>query len=120
MSGIFEMIAVRPPYCALEDPVLGDGTVKATVRRSYPVKQEGGPIAAAEVGRHLAIAGAVAAATRNEKAGKHFYLARGARIERVGDGVIAADGPAPCHVEAGSDGVEKRRARASAVLRQEL
>lgn len=119
MSEIFELISVRPPYCALEDPVLGDGTVTARVRRTYPMKQECGPIAAAEVGRHLAIAGAVAAATRNAKTGKHFYLARGARIERVADGVAGADNASGFQIGASSDGVEQRRAIASAVLRQE-
>ncbi len=122
MDEIFGLISVRPPYCALEDVELGTGSVTATVRRSYPMKQERGAIAAAEAGRHLAIAGAGAAATRNPMPGKHFYLARKARIERVEDGSgnsIRASASTRFQVEAVSEGVLKRRASAQAVLKQE-
>ena len=124
MTDIYGLISVRPPYCALEDVELGYGCVTATVRRSYPMQHERGVIAAAEVGRHLAIAGAAAAATRNPMPGKHFYLARGAVIERVSDSPVDvslrhAGALTRFHVEATSEGVVKRRASATAVLKQQ-
>lgn len=119
MDDIFGLISVRPPYCALEDVELGYGSATATVRRSYPMQHEQGAIAAAEVGRHLAIAGAAAAATRNPMPGKHFYLARSARIERVADATPQGGALTRFRVEATSEGVLKRRASAVAVLKQQ-
>ena len=119
MDDIYGLISVRAPYCALEDVELDYGALTATVRRSYPMKHEIGAIAAAEVGRHLAIAGAAAAATRNPLPGKHFYLARAARIERVADSLGQAGALSRFQVEASSEGVLKRRASAFAVLKQQ-
>lgn len=116
MRDIFEMIAVRPPYCALEEPVVGQGSVVASVKRSHPMKRETGAIAAAEVGRHLAIAGAVAVATENPSPGKHFYLARGARIERIGEISASPEASETFRVQAVSERIEKRQAAASAAL----
>jgi hypothetical protein len=46
-----------------------------TVKPEMPLCREPGPMASAEAGRHMAIAGSIAAALNNSKKSKHYYLA---------------------------------------------
>ena len=82
---LWSRIAIRPPYFALDDLGLeSDGTVSARIPVQQPIGQEQGQIAAAEVGRHLAILGVCAIALRQEKSKRHYYLAQQAHLTRHG------------------------------------
>lgn len=81
---IFARIDVLPPYYALRDVALDEhGDVTAQVSIEQPLGAEIGPISGAEAGRHLAIAGSVAAAFGNPAAGRHHYLATDAELRRA-------------------------------------
>lgn len=90
-ESIVARICVRDPYFALRG-LRSEGPATATARvvAQQPLGRERGPMAAAEAGRHLAILGSCAGAVANPVAGRHFYLARRARIARL----PAADGVA--------------------------
>jgi len=79
---MLDQIAVCKPYFAFEKMALtSDGRLAATLPPlEQPMDSECGVRAAAEIGRHLAILGSCAAARLNRKAGKHFYLAKKARL----------------------------------------
>lgn len=81
---IFSKIDVTPPYFALSDIGVDErGDVVATAPIEQPFGMEIGPITGAEAGRHLAIAGSLAAALRQPTAGRHHYLATDAEIRRA-------------------------------------
>ncbi len=69
-------ICVRPPYFALREPTLVGARLEATVVAEAPPYLEVGPITAAELGRHAAIAGLLHAATEQADDGRRYYLAR--------------------------------------------
>jgi len=69
-------ICVRPPYFALRDPRRVGARLEATVVAEAPPFLEVGPITAAELGRHAAIAGLLHAATEQTDDGRRYYLAR--------------------------------------------
>ncbi len=82
---LWSRIAIRPPYFALDDLVAeSDGTVSARIPVQQPLGQEHGQIAAAEVGRHLAILGVCAIALGQESSTRHYYLAQRAHLIRKG------------------------------------
>lgn len=81
---IFSRIDVLPPYYALRDVAVGErGDVTARVSIEQPLGMEVGPVSGAEAGRHLAIAGSVAAALENPEEGRHHYLATDAEVRRA-------------------------------------
>lgn len=118
MDDVFDLVAVRPPYFALDDISISPCSITAQVRPSHPMRREQGPIAAAEAGRHLAIAGAVAAATKNNAIGKHFYLARQAVIQKAANPGVVLKKADLLQITATSPGVSKRRASATATISQ--
>jgi hypothetical protein len=69
-------ICVRPPYFALRDPTRVGARLEATVVAEAPPFLEVGPMTAAELGRHAAIAGLLHAATEQADDGRRYYLAR--------------------------------------------
>jgi hypothetical protein len=82
------------------------------------MEDEAGPIAAAEAGRHLALAGALAAASLFPDAGRRFYLARTGRLDRGAGAELAVTGePLVAHAEAVLEG--PRLARIDARLETE-
>lgn len=81
---IFSRIDVTPPYFALSDIGVDDrGDLVAAAPIEQPFGNEIGPISGAEAGRHLAIAGSLAAALRQPSDGRHHYLATDAEIRRA-------------------------------------
>ena len=105
-------IAVRPPYFGLGAMEhRGRGIVSAMVPASPPRVPERGPVAAAQVARHLAILGSCAAALERDDDTPHHYLATQAHYARLAGrsdeiigGMLAA--------EAVASWVDKRTARA--------
>lgn len=78
-----ELIMVEPPYCILQDLKLGDdGSITAIVFNEYQPQDEGGPIAGAEFGRHIAILGSIALANALSHNHSHYFLAVRANIKR--------------------------------------
>ncbi|MFM9615699.1 hypothetical protein [Streptomyces niveiscabiei] len=76
-----DRICVSPPYYALESPrVVAPGRMHAGIPVGAPAGAQVLPLPVAEVGRHFAILGLCAAATLNPRPGRHYYLARRARI----------------------------------------
>lgn len=83
------LIDVSAPYYALQKVHSPSaGIVHARVSREQPLGHEVGPIASAEVGRHLAIAGACACSSVREPVAQHYYLAHRATIVRHSDSGI--------------------------------
>ena len=83
-SEIFKRIDVLPPYYALtEVELVGDNHIRAKAPVQQPLGVETGPITGAEAGRHLAIAGSIAAAWANPRIGRFHYLAIDAEIRRA-------------------------------------
>jgi len=77
-------ICVRPPYFGLRGLRSREpGAASALVTPEQPLGAEAGPIAAAELGRHLAILGSAAIASRYADDEQRYYLARAAHFERV-------------------------------------
>jgi hypothetical protein len=77
-------ICVRAPYFALHTLCSPEpGTALAWLAPEQPLGAESGPIAAAEVGRHLAILGSAAAASLAPDGNRRHYLARAAHFERM-------------------------------------
>ena len=69
-------ICVRPPYFALETPEWDNQTFSATGPVQLPRGGERSPMAAAEVGRHAAIAGLCSAALTQRDDARRYYLAQ--------------------------------------------
>src|SRR5690349_20641483 len=80
------LIDISAPYYALQKVHSPSaGIVHARVSREQPLGHEVGPIASAEVGRHLAIAGACACSSVRESVAQHYYLAPRAMNVRLYD-----------------------------------
>ncbi len=71
---VLPRICVRPPYYALQD-VSFDGGLQASVRALQKATREQGPMRAAEISRHAAIAGLACAALNQEDDQRRYYLA---------------------------------------------
>lgn len=107
-------IEVRPPYLALSDMCVStSGSVSASVVPEQPLGHELGGLAAAEAGRHMAIAGSCACASLEPSAGKRFYLANRAILRRHSH-ASSLDGPLT--VKATAISRDKRRAQAEAAI----
>jgi hypothetical protein len=68
-------IGVRPPYFALYDLALEGLEFRATAEAESPAYLEHGPMPAAELGRHAAIAGLCHAAARQSDDRRRYFLA---------------------------------------------
>ncbi|PWW82106.1 MULTISPECIES: hypothetical protein [Prosthecochloris] len=79
-------IGVTAPYYALENLRVSDDGATAEFVAEQPMDNEVGEIAAAEVGRHLAVLGACALAWSNPKKEKHYYVASSAVLKNVAKG----------------------------------
>lgn len=76
-------VCVRPPYLALHDVRVEGTRMRAEARAESPAFSELGPMPAAEVGRHAAIAGLLHAAARQHDDDRRYYLAREASCAYV-------------------------------------
>lgn len=88
---IIQLIDVQRPYYALFDMAQLAKAKKPTVRgyflkESRRHEENGDPISGSELGRHSAIMGSVACALANPMKEKHYYLAFGAKSERIEGG----------------------------------
>lgn len=86
---IRHVIDVSRPYYALSNEheisgadVLAKKGFACTVQAEMPLGREGGDMIFAEAGRHMAIAGSIAAALNNPAPGKFYYLALDAALAR--------------------------------------
>lgn len=78
---ICRRIGVQPPYFAFSSlRRVGDGAIEGSFTPEQPLGYERGPIAIAEIGRHLAILGSCAAAFAHSD--RIYYLATEARQTR--------------------------------------
>lgn len=113
---LLSLIEVREPYYALNQLALTNGGhVSARVYAEQPRGYELGALAAAEAGRHLAIAGSCACASVQSKSGKHFYLANRAHLKRQSTPrTYEMDG---LQVEANAVRLDTREAQAACTLR---
>ncbi|MBP0581065.1 hypothetical protein J8I29_17195 [Labrys sp. LIt4] len=76
---------MQAPYFAFGDLEEGeDGTIRGAFASEQAIGYERGPIASAEIGRHLAILGSCAAAARSG-AERVYYLATKARYSKLSD-----------------------------------
>ncbi|HEX7022408.1 MAG TPA: hypothetical protein VF171_06085 [Trueperaceae bacterium] len=73
---VLDRICVRPPYFALTDLTLEGCSFAATAMAEAPAFLERGPMTAAEVGRHAAIAGLCHAALSQADHKRRYYLAQ--------------------------------------------
>lgn len=78
VAAALRRICVRPPYFALRDGVRDGRFLRATAIAESPPFLERGPMPAAEVGRHAAIAGLLHAALEQRDDARRYYLARSA------------------------------------------
>lgn len=78
VAAAMRRICVRPPYFALRDGVRVGRFLRATAIAESPPFLEVGPMPAAEVGRHAAIAGLLHAALEQRDDTRRYYLARAA------------------------------------------
>ncbi len=122
ISEVLKQIAVCQPYFAFDQLKQSeDGTMWAPVKPEQPMGAERGVMAAAEIGRHLAILGSCAAARANPRSGQHYYLACKADLRQSEDALalsgdearIAAD---DLVASAKADFADKRNARAETTL----
>lgn len=79
---LFHRQAVQPPYFAFDRIWRTEKGVSGTFSPEHPMEHEGGLIAAAEAGRHLAILGACAAAATAPDNARRYYLAGSASLTR--------------------------------------
>lgn len=79
-------IGVTAPYYALENLKVSSDGATAEFVAEQPMDNEVGGIAAAEVGRHLAVLGACALAWSNPNKEKHYYVASRAVLKNVAKG----------------------------------
>lgn len=78
VAAALRRICVRPPYFALHDGLRDGRFLRATAVAESPPFLERGPMPAAEVGRHSAIAGLLHAALEQRDDARRYYLARSA------------------------------------------
>jgi hypothetical protein len=107
---VLARICVEPPYLRLErvEPY-GPRAACAWVTFESPPGHEHGPLASAEIGRHLAILGSCALSRQRDSTGPHdYYLARAAVLERFS---VLPEPGAPCFLtaEATSENTVKAR-----------
>lgn len=76
-------IGVRPPYFALYDLAVEGLEFRATAEAESPAYLEHGPMPAAELGRHAAIAGLCHAAVRQSDDRRRYFLAKRAECRYV-------------------------------------
>jgi len=85
-------ICVSPPYFALSDlRRTAPGEVSAGISAEAGPMGQAASIGIGEVGRHLAILGLCGAAAVNPDAGRHFYLARTARLQWLAPAGVESD-----------------------------
>lgn len=114
-----ELIEVRAPYCALRDVhSYQPGQAGATVQPELPMDMEGGPVCAAEAGRHMAILGSVACATHKREGGKRLYYLAERALLQAPDDSDASGAASLLHVSAQCVEARTRVARAECELRQ--
>jgi len=111
-ASILRRVCVRPPYLALGDVRIEGTRMRAEARAESPAFSELGPMPAAEIGRHAAIAGLLHAAASQRDDDRRYYLAREASCTYV-----ANDAPYATPVTFESEVVElsKRACRAHVV-----
>lgn len=108
------LIDVSAPYYALQKVHSPSaGIVHARVSREQPLGHEIGPIASAEVGRHLAIAGACACSAVREPAAQHYYLAHRATIIRHSEAAVEQASEFDVRARAVSSTAREARAQTS-------
>ena len=102
-------VCVRPPYLALRDLTLAGERLRAVAVAESPAHTEVGPMPAAEVGRHAAIAGLLNAAAVQADDRRRYDLAREALCTYQ-----ASDAPygAPVTFESNVLDLDKRTCRA--------
>jgi hypothetical protein len=95
-------ICASAPYLSMTNHrVSQPGRFTGSVSPEHPMEGEAGPIAAAEAGRHLALAGALAAASLFSDSERRFYLARSGRLDRGSGADLPATGePLLAHAQA--------------------
>jgi 3-hydroxymyristoyl/3-hydroxydecanoyl-(acyl carrier protein) dehydratase len=76
---VLERICIRPPYFALAGLRARGSMFEATARAETPIGHEAGPMSAAELGRHAAIAGTCCAAMTQTDSRRRYYLAQQAK-----------------------------------------
>lgn len=86
VPNLLERVGVKPPYFTLTDIGVAGLEVRATTAAESPAYLELGPMPAAELGRHAAIVGLVAAATQQGDDRRRYYLARRAECRYVANG----------------------------------
>ncbi|TVR96107.1 MAG: hypothetical protein EA416_01420 [Trueperaceae bacterium] len=80
---LVQRVCVRPPYLALTDVRVEGARMRAEARAESPAFSELGPMPAAEIGRHAAIAGLLHAAAGQRDDDRRYYLAREASCAYV-------------------------------------
>ena len=91
---ILDKICVQAPYNRVQDlAASGAHGVEARVSFEAPPGFESGPLASAEIGRHLAILGSCALARNNASERRHYYLAQQALLRRF-ETAAASEGEA--------------------------
>ena len=119
VEGLLDRILVSQPYLSLEDLSLAGDKVLASVVPDLVFGAERTPVAAAEVGRHLAIIGSLACARAWPRAGRHAWPVATSTLE------VEPGAPAPAGtrflIEARCVSVAalQGRAEAEAVMRTE-
>jgi hypothetical protein len=76
LPSLLERICVRPPYFALKDLEMCGSALRAVACAEVPTAGELGPMTAAELGRHAAIAGLCRAALSQTDERRRYYLAQ--------------------------------------------
>ncbi len=77
-----QALEVTAPYLRLRNVTEHkNGHIHALIVPDQPRYREGGNIAASEVGRHLALLGAIAISRKNHRSGRHYYLATAASLK---------------------------------------
>ncbi len=89
---IIGSIGVTAPYYALKDLTISNDEVSAEFAAEQPKNNEVGGIAAAEVGRHLAVLGACALAWSNPVKKKHYYIAASAELRNISENSAIGNG----------------------------
>lgn len=83
-EAILSRIAVQRPYFSFGRLFMGsDGTVHGEFVPEQPTEWERGLVSAAEVGRHLAILGSIAATATTEESTRVYHLATRALFIRL-------------------------------------
>lgn len=108
------LIDVTAPYFSLQNLVIINDTIRAEIPIEHPMGSEQGVIAAAEVGRHLAILGSCALAYTNPVKKKHFYIASDAALKNLQKDIL--DATMPLVAEATTISLAKRKGSAIAKI----